>query len=155
MLLKLKLKLEQFLDFVVQLISNLCFKIGTILVELSKSKLTVEQIIVQKVMTQVNNLINYCPFKYLIVTLPIAVPDKPDIQVIYIIKDGYLYEDNHSLISTKVAKDIDLDKYFFRVDGKPKSFLDMERYQVIYTNLDLLTKRTNEEVLAKKKIYNI
>jgi len=130
-------------------------KLDKFLSRFLRKSLTVEELLVLKVMQEVQALINNCPFKYLLVRLPLEVSGSSDVLVNYIIKDGYLYVDNANVITNKVSQDIDLDKYCFKFNGKFKSFVDLEHYQFLFVNIDLIKKSITTEITAKKSIYRL
>ena len=143
-------------DFIIRRIRNFCFLIGSDLVAFANRNPSIEDLMVENVMAGVQELIDACPFRYLLVSSPIAIPNKPDMQVVYIIKDGKLYEDHrNNIVNSKISHDVDLDKYCFKFDGKPRSFLDLEHYQFVYINFDLIKKYVRDSITAKKVIYRI
>jgi len=102
-------------------------------------------------MDEINTMLNNCPFKYLLFSIGIEIEGqiKP---YNYIIKEGKLYLDTTNAISNK---DLNLFKYCFHFNGKPKTFRDLEHYEFFSEYLGMIKKAFEDSLKIKKELYRI
>jgi hypothetical protein len=112
---------------------------------------THEDLLVLKIMTEIKTMLNKCPFKYLLfpIVLEVEGQNKP---YNYIIKEGKLYLDTTNAINNK---DLNLFKYCFYFNGKPKTFKDLENYEFFSENLGPIKKSFEDSLAVKKELYRI
>jgi len=118
-----------------------------------KSTFTHEEILVNEVMSEVQQLINTCCFKYLFIPMEMHLPIKgEDLKkhYSYIIKDGKMYLDIDNSIN---RKDLDFDKYCFLFDGVPSNFFDLENYELFFQNIAAIKAEFELQLGAKKALY--
>ena len=118
-------------------------------------KYTVEDILVFKVQSEIKQLIDGCPFKYLLTKLELDIPNKPGTKINFIIQDKQLYLDFTGALNNQDLKLIDLSKYCFKFNGKFKNFKEFGHYQFYWVNRDYIAKYVNIEIESQKVIYGL
>ncbi len=120
---------------------------------LFKKSYTYEELLVIKVMTEIKELIQQCPFQYLAFYMVIEAGD--DRKVLnYIVNNKKLYVDINSVVTLN-NKDLNLNKYCDKFDGRPRNFLELDRYEFIFANMDAFRINFQDAIKNKKLKYGI
>ena len=119
-----------------------------------KTKYTYEQLLVINVMKEIQQLINQNPFEFLPVIIEIVTPENKTKVYTYIFNKNYLYLVDGGKINIDI-KDLNLSKYCYKFKGNPKNFLELDKYEFLFSNIEEFKARFQQAVDTKKKIYKI
>lgn len=114
---------------------------------------TYEELLVQKVMKEIKMLANTCPFRYLAVIDVIEHGETKKVYK-YIFDNKKLYLDDEDRITGK-EKDLNLKKYCFLFNGKPKNFTELEKYEALFDEIERFKALFVKELNLKKSVYRI
>ena len=124
------------------------------MLNLFRKTYTYEELLVKNIMERLKVLKSKNPFKYLAVQIKLSLTDDLKKNITYIFADGKVFVDDEEKLTGK-ERDLNLNKYCYLFNGKPKNFIELEKYEFLSSNFGVFEAVFDEALRTKKAQYGI